>query len=89
MKLVDSFDIDNGELDGLTPQMVFCLGVEFEMFRTKLKRGKDFSMDVHTKNAPRLLAMCQRRNRTAKETWIHDDFDEWRTITVKAKQEPE
>ena len=31
-QLVDSFDIDSGELAGLTPERAFCLGVEWSLF---------------------------------------------------------
>ena len=35
--LAEPFGIDHGELDGLTPQEVFALGVEWQLFRYQLE----------------------------------------------------
>jgi hypothetical protein len=80
--LVEPFDIDRGELDGLTPQECFTLGVEWEMFRARLESGEAFVTQVHTANAQRLLAMCRRKGRAVTDHWLHEDYPDWRVLKV-------
>lgn len=61
--LVEPFDTDNGELDGVPPAECFALGVEFEMFRQKLKTGLVFKEHCLANNAERLVRMVERHNR--------------------------
>jgi hypothetical protein len=83
--LCEPFDIDDGELDGLGPQLVFCLGVEWQLTRQELESGEPFERTIHTENSARLLAMCERHGRKAKVTWLHDDYETWRVLTVEPK----
>lgn len=81
--LVEPFDIDHGELDGLTPQMGFVLGVEWQQFRQALLTNPEpFLQAVHTANEARLLSLCQRHGRPAKSTWLHDDHEGHRVLHV-------
>lgn len=64
--LVDTFDIDNGELDGLSPEQAFALGVEWAEFRRRLDEGAEFSQPVHCANASRLLGLVGSRGMYAE-----------------------
>lgn len=81
--LVDPFE--NDTLD-------FCLGVEWEIFRQRLKDGDNFMMSIHAENAERLARMCDRHQRYNEtlpcpivEGYHDDHFTMWRCIHVGAK----
>lgn len=84
--LVEPFECDDP---------VFCLGVEWEMFRQKLLSTDDgFSEMIHRDNAARLSAMCERHDRFVEvqpcpivEGFADDHFDGWRTIVVGSKKQ--
>ena len=78
-ELVEPFDIDHGELDGLTLQQAFVLGVEWRMFREQLQTGDSFSRMIHTDNLERLTRLCQRHGRGWQEQILDDD---WRILHV-------
>jgi hypothetical protein len=61
--LVDSFGIDKNELDGLTPQECFCMGVEWQMFRAQLDFGEPFIAVCHFKNVDRLCDLAEKYGR--------------------------
>ena len=83
--LVEPFGIDDGSLDGLSPQECFTLGVEWEMFRQRLKAEETaFQEQVHSANAGRMQAMCQRHGRTCTRHWLHEDYAEWCVLHVGA-----
>jgi hypothetical protein len=65
-KLMEPFDIDNGELEGLRPQEVFCLGYEWRQIQDMLDTGDGISHTIHTPNANRIKRMCIRRARQCK-----------------------
>ena len=48
--LIKSFDIDNGELDGFTPQQCFVLGYELCQIDEALKRSDPISKPVHAES---------------------------------------
>jgi hypothetical protein len=62
-RLIESFDVDDGSLVGLSPQKCFVLGVEWEEFHRKLASGKPFTVVLHTENAKRLTALAERHKR--------------------------
>lgn len=80
--LCEPFDIDNGELDGLTPQECFVLGVEWCQFWKLLDDGTAFELTVHERNASRLQALAVRHKRDCSVHWIHEDHAGWRLIRV-------
>lgn len=80
--LVEPFDVDNGQLDGLTAAECFTLGVEWQMFRAKLDEDGSFVDQVHTANADRLMAMARRRGKQVTRHWLHDDYADWCTLCV-------
>lgn len=62
-KPLHSFHIDNGELDGMSAEEAFCLGVEWQMFRERLKVGEPFEEMYHTANAARLVKLAEECGR--------------------------
>lgn len=81
-EFAEPFDIDDGELDGLSPQLIFTLGVEWQMFFHDMESKDEFYRDVHIENVPRLKAMCERHGRQVKEQWLHDDYEGHRRLVV-------
>jgi hypothetical protein len=61
--LVEPFDIDGTRLDGIQPQVVFCLGYEFCQIRQAIQGDKPFSWTMHANNSERIKAMCVRNKR--------------------------
>jgi hypothetical protein len=77
--LSEPFDADDGSLSGVSPAMCFALGVEWAMFRQKLRLGVPFTDLVLSPNAARLSAMVERQNRFVEH---HPQCDGWSTIVV-------
>lgn len=73
-RLVDPFDIDNGELNGLTPQEVFALGYEYGVIREKIESREPFEMQFHSDNYDRIKSLCKRREWLNWELYLHDDW---------------
>lgn len=83
---VESFGVDDGELDGLTPAECFTLGVEWEMVRAQLKTGDAFEHTVHVENRDRIAAMVAHQGRVARFTFMENDVSEsWLAMEVKAE----
>lgn len=80
-ELMEPFDIDNGELDGLRPQEIFALGVEWEMLRQELDTGRMIGRMIHKENLDRFSAMCLRRGR---EFVAGDSDDGWISVSLEA-----
>jgi hypothetical protein len=59
--IMEPFDIDRGELDGLRPQECFVLGVEWQMIAMLADKGKEFKKLMHPKNQARIEALLNRR----------------------------
>lgn len=79
--ILEPFNIDNGELNGIEPQTIFTLGVEWQMFYQKLQAGDSFLMQVHKENVGRLKVLCIRNKRKFEVTIIKD-YDDWKTFEV-------
>lgn len=80
--LVEPFDIDNGELDSLAPNMIFTMGIEFAMTREQILSGAAFKRTVTTQNASRIKRMCLRHKLKFKvEPWAEHP-DQWTFLTV-------
>ena len=67
--LVETFNMGSS-LNGITPEHAFALGIEWQMFRERLKMKKPFSTLCLSINASHLVRMakCQRRFVEAKPT---------------------
>lgn len=77
------FGIDDGELDGLTPQECFTLGVEWQMVREQAEENPGFSTHIHTSNRERIAALLDRHSRLYTITFLHDDVSEgWLWLSV-------
>lgn len=62
--LVEPFDIDNQELNGLSLQECFTIGVEWQMFRQRLlSTDQPFTELIHNINSARLTSMVERHGR--------------------------
>ena len=78
-RLVEPFDIDGGALDGVSPTLAFTLGVEWAMFRRKLRHREAFRELVISQNADRLVRMAERHGRFVEH---HPHCDGWTEIVV-------
>lgn len=58
MQLLASFDIDDDELDGVTSELAFVLGVEWQQFWADVQKGVEFERPVHKVNVERLSALA-------------------------------
>jgi len=80
--LVEPFDIDDKSLVGLAPHYIFCLGVEWELFRRRLAAGTPFTTLCLPENRTRLVRMAERHRRFVEdrqtacvgwtEVWVGD-----------------
>ena len=59
-ELVDSFDIDGGELDGIPGHLCFVLGVEWGHLYSLGHQGGPIEMTVHAENRSRVEKMLRR-----------------------------
>ena len=75
--LVEPFETDNGSLAGVSAEHAFALGVEWEMWRQRLKNGKPFTDLCLPHNTKRLVRMCERHRRNVEERLnVHPGWDE-------------
>jgi hypothetical protein len=82
-KQIESFDIDHGELDGLSLQEAFCLGYEFAVVMSLLKNKGPSQQLVHANNHERIEKLCRASGRTYRLEWTPDDVSEtWMKLTV-------
>lgn len=83
--LVRSFDIDDGELDGLTPQRCFVLGYELALIDGELSSPDQFQRTIHLENKERAGRACEKAGREHKFAFLHDDASEnWVQLMVAA-----
>lgn len=54
-----SLDIDDGQLDGKTPQECFLLGYEYATITTRIRLGYPFETLVNADNADRIDEFCR------------------------------
>lgn len=82
--LVESFGIDDGQLEGLRPQECFVLGYELaDISRRVDESNKGFSCLFHAENRQRISNALIKRNRRFKMEWMESDASEsWMMLTV-------
>lgn len=81
--LIKSFDIDDGELDGASPQECFVLGYELAQIDHLLATDEQISKPVHADNRGRIEAACLDSKRPFKLTWCAGDMSEsWMLLEV-------
>jgi hypothetical protein len=66
-ELAESFDIDDGSLEGLAAEKIFSMGVEWAMFRKQLSLGTPFRTICLPENRTRLVSMAERRRRFVED----------------------
>ena len=74
--LIDAFGVDDGELDGLSPQECFALGVEWALVRNDVYEKRKSHRTVHRANVDRLQALSERHGLLVSvegidETWAY------------------
>lgn len=84
--LVKSFDIDNGELDGISPQQCFVLGYELAQIDALLTSGATFERPVHAANRSRIEKACRDAGVEFELNWMPGDSSEsWMWLAAKGK----
>jgi hypothetical protein len=84
--LVKSFDIDDGQLDGMSPQECFVLGYELAEIDWLLKRGKRFKKMVHGANVQRIHSACIDAKRCYSLTWMEgDESESWMMLKCEGR----
>lgn len=59
----EPFFIDNGELEGVTPQQAFVLGVEWQMVYHQTNYRSGFDRMIHAENRARVMQLLARNKR--------------------------
>lgn len=81
--LIKSFNIDNGELDGLPASHVFVLGYELALIDALLDQPSPIQRPVHAENMERIKKSCSDANRPCRLTWAAcDPSESWLWLTV-------
>ena len=85
--LVKSFDIDNGELDGLRPVDCFVLGYELAQIDALVKVDVQFERPVHAANRERIEKSCKDAGRAFTLRWMEGDSSEtWMWLRVAPRE---
>ena len=71
-----SFGIDHGELDGLSPQEIFCLGVEWQTVYEQAKKPFAFEQSIRVANRDRIEVLLKEQQRSYKLTYMDNDVSE-------------
>lgn len=74
--LVKAFDVDSGELDGLTPAQCFVLGYELATIDAAVKIGEAIATNVHAENRERIAKTFEMAGRKCRLTWMQGDPSE-------------
>lgn len=86
--LVESFGVDNGELDGLAAHECFTLGYELALVHADLDKPEAFTRTVRVENRERIERAAEKRNRRISLTYMHADASEsW--LHLQAEQAPD
>lgn len=62
-QLIADFQIDNNELEGLSVQDIFCMGVEFGYAIIYARQDAAFRQSMHQRNVKRMEALLWRYKR--------------------------
>lgn len=79
--LLEPFYIDNGELEGLSPQECFVLGVEWQMVVDLADKPEGFGRPVQEANVWRISKALQLRGR--KFQFKHSGCGNWVELVVE------
>lgn len=85
--LEESFNIDDGQLEGMTPQEIFVLGYELGSISIEAEHNaENFHRLAHIDNQSRIEAALAKRERQFEVKFAHDDQSErWFEVYVKPK----
>lgn len=88
-RLTESFNIDDGQLDGMTPQECFVLGYELAKLAAQAENDKSgFCCFVHADNKERIYAAMSKRGRECTLAWAANDRSEtWMNLQVAPADE--
>lgn len=82
-----TFGIDNGELDGLTPQTIFVLGYELSRVDDLLKSGASGTILIHADNRVRIDDYADKLGRKVRFVWMKADVSEsWLNLIIEPKE---
>lgn len=80
------FHIDDGQLEGETPQQCFVLGYELAQVDGLLRNPMTFARPVHSQNRERIEWACKEANRNFVMRYMADDSSEsWLWLVVGSK----
>lgn len=83
--LIKRFDIDDGELDGLSSQQCFVLGYELAQIDSLLSSKNAIRKPVNADNRARIEAACRDSGREFRLTWMPGDLSEsWMLLEAPA-----
>lgn len=81
--LIKSFQIDNGELEGLNEKECFVLGYELAQIDHLLATGELIEKPVHAANRVRIESACRDANRHFELKWSEcDPSESWMILVV-------
>ena len=82
------FDIDDGQLDGRSPQECFVLGFELGDIVRRFKcPGEKFQLPVHAANADRIRKAARIYGANIQLDWMSDDVSEsWMWLTAESRE---
>lgn len=84
--LIKSFQIDDGQLDGMTPQQCFVLGYELAQVDEQGKGHIGFERPVHADNHERIEKSLKDAGRMFSFTWLEGDSSEsWMDLRVSPR----
>lgn len=85
--LEESFNIDDGQLEGMTPQEIFVLGYELGAISLEAEHNhENFHRLAHIDNQGRIEKALTKRDRQFDVKFSHDDQSErWFEVYVKPK----
>ena len=66
-ELVEPFETNDNSLQGVNSEIAFTLGVEWQMFRQRLKIGQPFQTLCLSLNTNRLVKMAERQRRFVED----------------------
>ncbi len=80
-RLVESFEIDDGSLDGVSVKKCFGKGAQWSHMRARLLSGEQFTTLCLAENADRLARLAERHGRFVEH---HPECRGWVKIFVGA-----
>lgn len=79
-----SMEIDDGQLDGLTPQECFLLGYEYATITANIRAGEPFESLVNADNSDRIKLFCRSVDARYSMEWNRRDQSEgWKFLVFE------